>query len=745
MIFSNTHKNNFFLKAILLIILSANIFSFYVPITHGEESQAEINIRQLTRLSAERDALLVELSNANTPEERGPIIDRIEQYDRVIQRLQEQVNADAITASEPIKKQNSYISCGGSDIFSLSCHLANLSYQIVFVPSAALMVASGRLFDWVMITTVVDMKATLFGRYREHGAIEAAWAVIRDYFNVLFIFVLLWISIKTIFNGASNTGKEIIKVIIVAMLINFSLLFTKAFIDVGNILSISMYNEATTNTSISSGGNSYDCKISSRVNDVLPGAGLGGNDNSISCAIIASTGVASTISSANGQGLDYSEIILKSLGGSVLMVILAIILFTVSFMLISRIIVLAFVLFTSAAAFGGYMLPQLKTMITDPWKKALIGQTFFPFVLLLMLGISLKLMRALTSPGNWNNLSAGILPQVVFSYAMIIGLLIASITVAKKVSDSSGAMAGKITGFAKNAVTGGAIKAARFSAAGTGFAGRVSVGAAAKRFADNRSGDSAISRGLMRGGNWLASRSYDVRNLPGAKNTLGKIDKNLGKGGGQGGFNKMSSNWDESAKKKLDAKEKMYGKLSLGEQRQKEKIESEIAKNKVVKSEAQKEVNNKNDSITKAEQLLSEKKILPGSSAEEIAAIEKEIAELKKARETAEVTLKEAEKVMVKTQTGFMGRGKKQEMTLSEAQKLVSDINNKPKDRSKAFVARMDTGNFLTTQINPRTRKWAKRRRAESSVVKSNEEIAQEKMLKAIENIAKQNSASKQE
>ncbi len=694
--------------------------------TYYTDARYQSNLTDINRLESEISTLRTQLDTA-TPAEAERINNSIEQKQNEISKLNVSNasiirNNQAVANVAEITRGNSNLDCG----WDFACHAANITYHVVFVPSAALMTASGRLFDYVMIKTVVEMKETLFQGDPNSSSIQIAWETIRDYVNIMFIFILLWIAIKTIINGTSGAGRDIVKVIVVALLINFSLLFTKAFIDIGNVLSISMYNKVSGNTDVFVDGTPYKCPVSKYVVGLL-GGDTSQKSNSISCAIISNTGVASSFSNITGSKVDYMGIIIKSIGGAFLMVIIAIILFTVSFMLIGRLIVLAFVLFLSAAAFGGYMLPQLEGMITNPWKKALVGQTFFPFVLLLMLDISLSMMGRLTtqSSNGWSSLDVATMPNIIFSYVIIVGLLIASITVAKKVSDSSGAAAGKITSFTKGAAIGAAA-----------WAGRGTLGRVGRYASKNVKGNNWASRAIKRSGNYVADRSFDLRNAPGMKFAK-KLDSDLGAGNKKtiGGFNKTSDTRDKNTSVRLDARQKFYGAPTTGEEREKAKLERELVKNNEIRSAAQKEIDEKTKALDIINNDLKENSAkLSDSELKNKAA---EIDNLKKELEASKKKITDADNNIVASK-GFMGKNPKL-ISRKEADDIITAINKGAGERSKSFVGRMDT-------LSPRTRKWSEQKRSETLIGEGKKaEMAQDRMLKAMEKMANQASSKKEE
>src|SRR3989338_11385480 len=111
----------------------------------------------------------------------------------------------------------------------------------------------GVILNFIVKFTVVEMAQHL----KEIGTIDTAWKTIRDVANMGFIFVLLYAAIKTILGMGDNTQKLIVNIVVVAILINFSLFFTKVVIDASNVLSTFFYDAiapgSLTDTSLNTG------------------------------------------------------------------------------------------------------------------------------------------------------------------------------------------------------------------------------------------------------------------------------------------------------------------------------------------------------------------------------------------------------------------------------------------------------------------------------------------------------------
>ena len=134
--------------------------------------------------------------------------------------------------------------CGvfGSDTLLPGC-LVQAAYYLLYVfPSLVLALAA--YFFNILIGVTVN------SAFLHSPFITEAWGVVRDLSNVFFILILLYIAIQIILDmGGHDAKKMIAKVLIIALLINFSMFFTQVIIDSSNILALIFYNKLkTTNT-----------------------------------------------------------------------------------------------------------------------------------------------------------------------------------------------------------------------------------------------------------------------------------------------------------------------------------------------------------------------------------------------------------------------------------------------------------------------------------------------------------------
>lgn len=123
--------------------------------------------------------------------------------------------------------------------FDITNCVAALSYYIIFVPTSWILWMGGQLFNGAV-------SFALGGEFLKSDMVSIGWTITRDVANLFFIFILLYIAIATILQLSSYGMKSLLaKLIIIALLVNFSLVITKIIIDASNILAMEFYNKMT--------------------------------------------------------------------------------------------------------------------------------------------------------------------------------------------------------------------------------------------------------------------------------------------------------------------------------------------------------------------------------------------------------------------------------------------------------------------------------------------------------------------
>jgi hypothetical protein len=145
--------------------------------------------------------------------------------------------------SVPATTASASPSPGGAVADNLGCGLSTPSIcisNIVYVFTVGFMsilaYIGAYIFDvGVQLTLQTVTYSQLF--------LTQGWAAVRDFANMAFIFILVYIAITIILSSdTSSTLRMLAVTVIMALLINFSFFFVRVVIDAGNILAIQFYN-----------------------------------------------------------------------------------------------------------------------------------------------------------------------------------------------------------------------------------------------------------------------------------------------------------------------------------------------------------------------------------------------------------------------------------------------------------------------------------------------------------------------
>jgi hypothetical protein len=363
------------------------------------------------------------------------------------------------------------------------------------------------------------------------GAIQQTWMIIRNIFNITFIFILLYTAIRTILGTAgTDTKKMIANVVIAALLINFSLFITRILIDAGNVLAAALYNAATSN-----GASFTESLVTALGISALWGK------TGVTCLVCVPFFVATAI---------QTIVLLSSF----------IILIYVTLLMVARTVVLIFLMAISPVGFMGDILPQVKEY-SKKWRENLFGQIFIAPVFLLFYYLIVNISGTFTATGvsltdDTKNYAG------IFKFIIILVLLFAAVKITKK-------MAGEVGGFVEKAGMLAAGAAIGYATGGASMLLKGTVGrVAAKAAASNSLVDAADGKGIrgfasrmtLKGATAASKASFDIRNTESFKkgtgfvgdNTGVKVDYNTGRAAQKGGYADII----EKRKKEEEAKAK---------------------------------------------------------------------------------------------------------------------------------------------------------------------------------------------
>ena len=397
--------------------------------------------------------------------------------------------------------------------------------HLIFSASAMFLTMAGFLLDKSIAISIDG------GVLKNISTIETAWVICRNVTYLFFIFVLLYIAIQTVLGLSTGKTKSMLATVIgVALLMNFSLFFTRVIIDSGNIFAVTLWNKIQ-----------VDGKV------VGPSA-------------VFAEGLKpqSLIDNINGKDggkplkLSTSNYIIVYLGGALVMGIATYVFLAGAVLMLLRTIQFIFLSIFSPLAFAALILPRTSDKFKS-WLKKLIDETLLAPIFLFMIYLVTLLIDSgdiLGMTGSSGSGFAGAFSghpdnfAIMLNYFVIIALLLMSLSVAKSLSTESVGTASRWGKLGTGAVVGASIAAG-------GYAGRQTFGALGRNISKREDLQataklSGLKGSLARGSIALADKakegSFDVRSTRiGQYVASGAGNVPIGKARGEGGYEKSGS------------------------------------------------------------------------------------------------------------------------------------------------------------------------------------------------------------
>jgi len=547
----------------------------------------------------------------------------------------------------------------------------NFLFEWVILPAASFILgAIGLVLDAVV---KINLDSSIL---KSITGIDIGWRIIRDLINMAFIFILLYVSISTILGQGSYQAKSYLpKIIMAALLINFSLFFSKVVIDGGNIVAHGFYSALTNN-----------------------------GNTSMSKSFIESTKIGASYNPATANGslvprqarpedlLSGTSKYLISIMRLILLLAAIYVFASVVLIFVGRIIGLTFVLMLSPIGFIGGILPGAKGA-SSWWWSNLIDQTLVAPVFFVLYYLAIQVITGFSnSLGRPGIVVAGdIDPTFYINYIIAIGLLLYVVKTTKKLGGEFGSMAQKIgTSIAAvagtvalGAATGGGAFLAR-GALGRTAAGVVSgQGALGGKIHSIAGGEGMLGKTKL--GRWAAKKTitgvntaqksgFDLRESKGFQTmTKGLTDNKWVKKmsvGDSGIGNLVTRGYSKNVEKKGKDEKAYLDTLTKGSEDAKRKFELEKLKmDEVIKANLEKRDDYK-------EALLAEKELAPSRN------------EAKTALDAANADVTSAQQQ--KTQTDANA-------TSTEADKLAADqLLQEAQERARLAKEQFDAKNMPT-------------------------------------------------
>jgi len=289
-----------------------------------------------------------------------------------------------------------------------------------------------------------------YNEFVNSPTVAEGWAVVRDVVNMFFIVILLVIAFATIFNVSEYKYQKMLpRLLIMAVVINFSRTICGIFIDLGQVVMLTFVN----GFQAAAGGNFVNAlKITDLMNfdqkqlDAVPG------------------------------GLQYAQIFAAMLLALIVMIVTVVVLVVMVLVLVMRIIMLWFLIILSPMAFMASVWPggRIKQKYGQWWDifldNIMVGPilAFFLWLSLLVLGTGdygTTIIKNYTDTGGGQAESERMpntsltkigTPENMLSYIMGIGMLLGSLYMASQMrsagSGIAGSALGKVKGYASGAV-----------------------------------------------------------------------------------------------------------------------------------------------------------------------------------------------------------------------------------------------------------------------------------------------------
>ncbi|MBU4360596.1 hypothetical protein KKA66_01970, partial [Patescibacteria group bacterium] len=291
----------------------------------------------------------------------------------------------------------------------------------------------------LLIAISILIKVAGFNEFVDAEIVKTGWVIVRDVANLAIVISLLIIAFYTVINKQSFHYKTMLpKLILAAILVNFSKSITGLLIDFGQIVMMYFVHAFE---GIAAGNLTYGFGIEDMmsVRNVAEAQGAEVNDWNVFGALVL----------------------------AVIMVVVALgVVVSMAVMLLARVITLWILIIFSPLAFVGALVPGLDAITGDWWDRLKKNIIFGP-TLAFLFWLSMTVISGITGASRMMNLemssqeylaggrgntsavdyayfaSQVSSPQRVFDYMVTVGLLIMTLTVAQKAGVVGASVAGK--------------------------------------------------------------------------------------------------------------------------------------------------------------------------------------------------------------------------------------------------------------------------------------------------------------
>ncbi len=314
-------------------------------------------------------------------------------------------------------------------IFGATLSPITVVMWVIFKITSLLLGLAGVIFNWAVLVVVFE-----FSKYFGNSpGMTLAWGILRDFANIGLLFGFVFMGIATILDLHKYPWKQALpKLVIYAVLLNFSLFATEAIIDATNVVSATLYKQTYGEAQQCSNANWLGCVINTGLAAVVL------DRIELSSVYDPNNIFLDTFDGIAAQLTHPIENILKYVMLALVTTVAATVFFGAASMLISRGITLAFLMVTSPLGFAGLAIPFLEGMARKWWKK-LIDQALFAPVFILLLLASLKMTDGLDQLVGEGGLTAalslgdvGNTTGTIIFFTLTMGFMVASLAMAQQ-------------------------------------------------------------------------------------------------------------------------------------------------------------------------------------------------------------------------------------------------------------------------------------------------------------------------
>ncbi len=309
---------------------------------------------------------------------------------------------------------------------------------IAFYFARFLLWIGATLLDNVMVYLVFEMGSLI---NLENG-VRVAWALLRDLANVLLIAGFVMVGFSTILQVANYAAdKLLVRLIISALLVNFSFFFAGAVIDASNYLATEVYKSNTTQEFCK---DKEGLSLAGEFINVVTYSNL----CSVSSQVMNDLKIGTWAEIKDLAGDSNKALAVIGFMGAIFAAILGFIFFSMAILLISRFVALTILLITSPIGIAGSGLPYIGDW-AKKWQDAFVPQALFAPIFFVLLALALTLIKSLSSvlgtgDATYSTIASGeqsaaleVIPLMMF-FAISIGFLYAALSISQSLSKRGG-------------------------------------------------------------------------------------------------------------------------------------------------------------------------------------------------------------------------------------------------------------------------------------------------------------------